>query len=400
MAFGYNIHRRKTNKKNHIVSLFRQHGILSKAQTKKLSGYSMDTVLSIFSTLLEENMIIEADGAQKTKGRKAQYYSLNDKKSVYIGITFSQLGIYSTIMSFSSRIIGSLYTSLDSITTAEEFIEELKNHINQLISGKELIHNIAGFGCSVPGDINTATGILKSYMYLPFLQDFNFFEFFSALFPETRVHLGHNITGMISYLMHDNLLLRENETVLFISARSGLANGIVHDKNIVTSRGEFSHISVSDNGPECSCGRKGCLDVYFSFEKFMNILYKTSSRKTTPHTNSEIEDLEKLSYAYKTGDQNICDELDKALAYFAHALLDMVNVIAPDLVILSGELLKVYGDPVPKICSVIECCFADTGVISNFKKTHIEFIDIGTEIASRGICYTMLHKDWDFYEEN
>jgi hypothetical protein len=57
MAFGYNIDVRKTNKKNHIIDLFRHNGPLSKVQAKQMSGYSMDTILNVFDSLLEEKSL-------------------------------------------------------------------------------------------------------------------------------------------------------------------------------------------------------------------------------------------------------------------------------------------------------------------------------------------------------
>ena len=105
MAFGEKIDQRKRSKRNHIIDIFRKHEVLSKVQARELSGYSMDTIISVFNSIIDENIISPVEGKQKQKGRKASFYSLNDTKKLYIGLTFNQSGFYSSLVSFSNKVL-------------------------------------------------------------------------------------------------------------------------------------------------------------------------------------------------------------------------------------------------------------------------------------------------------
>ncbi|MDP3176308.1 MAG: hypothetical protein Q8M76_00305, partial [Spirochaetaceae bacterium] len=60
MAFGLLIDRRKLNKRNHVVDVFRSQGSLSKVRAREACGYSMDTLINVFDGLQEDGYILPA----------------------------------------------------------------------------------------------------------------------------------------------------------------------------------------------------------------------------------------------------------------------------------------------------------------------------------------------------
>ncbi len=401
MAFGYNIDQRKINKRNHIIDLFRQNGSLSKVRAKDLSGYSMDTIISVFNSLIDEEILLPAEGEQKAKGRKAAFFTLNSTKRLYLGITFNQSGIYSSVMSFSHEIIDNSSTPLTLGIKKEEFLEKFSGHINSVFDkNPDLAGSISAIGCSIPGDIDLTTGILHTYVFMPFLKELNFREILNSLHAEIPATIDHNIRSMSSYLLNNMKVIDSYDRVLFISARSGTANSIIYRGEIVTEHGEMGHIRVSDENVQCPCGRSGCLDCYFSYHGFMDMLTEINGKNLhKDRKNSDYPGLNLLGEYFARGDKKTVEFLNRRISYFARALLDTINVTAPELVLLSGELLKVFGDPVSIVRKSIEDYFPSTGIITHFDKTEIQFIDIGTEIASLGVCYDMIRNDFSYYQE-
>ncbi len=397
MAHGTKIDRRKINKRNHIIDLFRQNGPLSKAQARELSRYSMDTIISIFDSLIEDRLIVAAAGEQKKKGRKAQFYDLNHKRRLYLGTTFNASGIFSSVVSFSRREVERFTTRLPSPVGRDELVELFTSHIESIVSSYSGPDGgITAVGCSVPGDIDHETGILKSYTFIPSLTDLNFIDLISKTAPETRVVTDHNVRSMIEYILNNGAVTEERETVLFVSARSGAASGLIHKGQVVTDRGELGHIKVTDEKARCICGRSGCLDCYFSLNSFLEI----SSQD--PVENGGVPDaalLDRLAREYRNGDGEIRRELDRRLHLFTIALLNVINVTVPDLVILTGGLFKIYGDPVKRIREITAEHFEDGGYINHFVNADFEYLDIGPEIAAIGICHRLIGEEWRFHEE-
>jgi predicted NBD/HSP70 family sugar kinase len=279
----------------------------------------------------------------------------------------------------------------------DEFIDLFTSHIGSIVSKySDSGGEIAAVGCSVPGDIDHNSGILKSYTFIPSLVDVNFIDLISKTSPGKRAVIDHNVRSMIEYTLNNGAVAEKHKTILFISARSGAASGLIHNGRVVTDRGEFGHIKVTDEGAGCICGRSGCLDGYFSLKSFLDILPESG------HDDKGVPDaagLNRIADEYRSGNGKIAGELDRRLRLFTIALLNVINVTVPDLVILTGELFKVYGDPVKRIKEITFEHFEDGGYINHFRDADFKYLDIGPEIASIGICYGMIGDDWRFYGE-
>ena len=400
MAFGKKINQRKLNKKNHIIDLFRKNEMLSKVQAKELSGYSMDTIISVFKIIVDENIIFPVEGKQKLKGRKATFYSLDNNTSLYLGLTFNQAGLYSSIVSFSNKVIKNYNMAFKPGITKEVFLQNLKDHINEILEENSSIKkNIKTIAVAIPGDIDLQTGILNSYVFMPFISKLNFKRIINDIVPDLEVHIYHNIHSMTSYLLHHSEMIEKMERVLFVSARSGAANGMIFKNQIVTGHGELGHVKVVDDNITCVCGRKGCLDNYFSQKEFIKLLSKYSGKDYLDPSN-DLNDsttaLNKLTELYNNGNGEIKEEFNRRLLMFTSALLDLINLTVPDMVVLSGELLSIYGDPIKQINKIIDENFKSTGFIPHLAKTKIIYENYGTEIASLGACYDVIRKEWGY----
>jgi predicted NBD/HSP70 family sugar kinase len=394
MAFGTRIDLRKKNKRNHVIDLFRRNDRLSKIQARTISGYSMNTILTIFDGLIADNLIVESGGEQKPMGRKATFFTLNEKKCVYIGLTFNQSGIYSSLMSFSFRTLHTHFTPLALSASRNEFIEHLKLHVDSLFEKEPSLRSACiAAGIAVPGDIDSESGILRSYTLMPKLNGLNFRELLGSMFPKRKIYVDHNIRGMVSYFLLDRNLIEQNQTILYISARSATASGIIHRGTVVTAHGEFGHVHVADDARACICGRTGCLDGYFSFNSFMELLQSEAERLNVEKGAVSLEVLER---AYAEGNVRIRAEMDARLARFTSALLDMINITVPNVVILSGELLKIYGDPIAAIRRVVQEHYRDSGYVPHYSRAKLVFKDLETDIAALGICHQMIEEDWGY----
>lgn len=393
MAYGANIDQRKTNKRNHIIDLFRTHGYLSKVKAKKLSGYSMDTVLSIFNSLLDEELIFETEGEQKQKGRRATFYQLKSKAHTYLGITFNQSGFYSSLISFSDEIIDTEITEIDITSSKDIFLKEFEKHIISFRErNKQYFSSLRSIGIAVPGAIDTNSGTLINYTLMPELNNFNIRDYISNFFPGKEVFIEHNIKSMTSYFFSHSDIISNYNKILYISVRSGIASGVISNGQIVTDHGELGHIKVGETSERCICGRKGCLDMFFS--------YKSVADAVKPHINcSKLRPLaQDIIDAYKSGNPEVVKIIRDRFRYFAEAVYDAVNVIAPDLIIVSGKILGCFEDPVKELITLSTDICEDTGYVRNFSNSIMKYMDLGAEIAAQGSCYYLIRKDWGYEE--
>ncbi len=393
MAFGINIDQRKTNKKNHIIDLFRLHGSLSKVQAKDLSGYSMDTILSVFNHLIEENLIYETEGEQKQKGRRATFFQLKSYAHVYLGITFNQSGIYTSLISFSNEVIDTKITETDIFTSKDEFIAEFTKHLNEFIkTNSDYFKNLRSIGCGIPGILQAENNRYLNYTLMPYLNNFDIKEFISSFFPNKEIFIEHNIKSMTSYFFSHSDIITRFKKILYISVRSGVASGFIYNGEIITDHGEIGHMKVSESKERCICGKTGCLDLFFSYMSISNAVKPYMKLKKIRPVSKDIQQ------EYKTGNSKIIEIIDERYCYFAEAVHDAANLLCPDLIIISGAILGCFDDPVKKLTDHINSVYQDTGYVRNFQNAEIKFMDLGAEIAAEGCCYYLIRKDWGYEE--
>ncbi|MBN1881706.1 MAG: ROK family protein [Deltaproteobacteria bacterium] len=403
MAHGYNIDKRKRNKRNHIIDLFRKHQILSKARAREESGYSMDTIISVFNGLVDDGLIVPTRGEQKQKGRRATFYRLEDGGHTYLGVTFNRSGIYSVLVGLSGTPLFDHTSRIDSGSTNDAFAQLFRDHLDRVThDARDRSLTIRAAGAAVPGDLDETTGVLRSYTFMPRLSNLDIFRIIEASLPGVDTVVEQNVTGTGGYLLHDEELIGRYRRILFVSVHSGAASGLLYDGNIVTGHGEFGHIRVSDEEKRCVCGRRGCLDLYFSHQGFLQ-LYREAMGRAGEEGVSDIEPddlIETLRDAFAEGGKDLARALRRRLGYFVSALLDVVNVTAPDAVVLTGSLFRAYPDPYGELLSVIGERFEDTGFITHFANTDLIYRDMGPEIAAMGGAYRLVDRDWGYIRED
>ncbi len=133
---------------------------------------------------------------------------------------------------------------------------------------------------------------------------------------------------------------------ILLTLGTGIGGGFYYNGRILDIPMEVGHMTVNYQGKLCSCGNLGCLEVYASgraikeslIEKIENgessqasSLYKGSIYKITP------EDVYNLALEGDNLARQILKEAGKCLGA---AMASLINIFAPEKIILTGGLSK------------------------------------------------------------
>ena len=395
---------RKRNKRNHIIDLFRKHERLSKAEVKSLSGYAMSTVIDAVDHLNNQGMLRPL-GTEKTDrpGRPSLYYTLEDTHLIYAGVTFTPSGIHSVLMSFSGKVLARRDEVLEKPLNRNRFIKRFSRHIKALLAdNQEIAQNLESTGFALPGDVDTESGILKSYALMPGLSGLDFSRIARKIVNGTDIVFEHNVTGFLSWFIRDRERIRAYPRIYLVSLRGGPSLGEIYKGEIIMGRGELGHVQVAEHGPDCTCGRSGCLDTYLSHGALSDALIRICTREKIPldsDTHKGFLPIDRIIQLYRSPSERIRGEIRSRFALLGKALLDLINLGSPDLVILSGGLFNCFDDPVETIRSLISSQYKDNGYIRNYRRTEMIFENHSTAIAAEGIAYRIMQKDFAYDAE-
>jgi glucokinase len=93
------------------------------------------------------------------------------------------------------------------------------------------------------------------------------------------------------------------------------------------------------NGPVCSCGNIGCLEIYGNF---MNLIseYRLKKKKTLDDLGSisnreAIKELEMIWYEANNGDEDALEVIEKLSNILGIGAVSLTNIFSPEFIIVS-----------------------------------------------------------------
>lgn len=108
---------RKYYKRNKILNIIRSNENISRYDVKKMTMYSMSTVLDIIDDLIASGMVYEADCEEPRVGRKPVWLRLNPEGGYFIGAEFNAFHLHCAMLDFTGEII---YQSEEDSLTREK----------------------------------------------------------------------------------------------------------------------------------------------------------------------------------------------------------------------------------------------------------------------------------------
>ncbi|MCY3760432.1 MAG: ROK family protein [Gemmatimonadetes bacterium] len=130
---------------------------------------------------------------------------------------------------------------------------------------------------------------------------------------------------------------RGAETVFGIIMGTGVGGGVVVDGRVLYGcqgiAGEWGHNLLDPAGPDCYCGRRGCVETFLSGPHLERFYAQGAGRR---RSLAEIVDLHRLG-----SDPHATATVERLLDYFGRALAVVVNLLDPHVVVLGGGVSNV-----------------------------------------------------------
>jgi len=147
---------------------------------------------------------------------------------------------------------------------------------------------------------------------------------------------------------------RKARCALGVFPGTGIGGACVYEGHLirgkVNSCFEIGHIQVQPEGRLCGCGRRGCLETVASRLAIAAEAAKAAFRGEAPHLLEEAgTDLSKiksnaLARSIQAGDTAIENIVRTAARRLGVAVAGVVNLLAPDVVVLGGGLVEAMPD--------------------------------------------------------
>ncbi|XP_007567724.1 bifunctional UDP-N-acetylglucosamine 2-epimerase/N-acetylmannosamine kinase isoform X3 [Poecilia formosa] len=139
---------------------------------------------------------------------------------------------------------------------------------------------------------------------------------------------------------------------------TGIGGGIIHNSELVHGStfcaAELGHIKVSLDGPECSCGSQGCIEAFASGMALQREAKRLHDEELLKMDGMDVKLAEPITAAHlisaaRKGNSKANAVLHKASLALGVGIVNILHIVNPSLVILSGVLASYYQAPVQQV---------------------------------------------------
>jgi len=335
-----------------ILKTIRDEGSISRADIARATGLTAPTVTKIVSELLQAGLVEETGQGKSEGGRPPILLSLNPTSYYIIGVDLARTGIHGIVTDLNAQIIRRVNADSSLSHPIDITLETLLDVLSQLITDSPVDRKrILGIGIGAPGPLSSSQGLIISPPN---------FSGWSNI-PLRRI--VEKEFGIPTYLDNDAnaCTLAEKwfgdgqpyDRFVYIAAGTGTGAGMIINGELDSGAndiaGELGHTTVDINGPRCSCGNYGCLELYTSGTAVVERARRALSYGQQSHIRDLVEDdldaitLSTVIEAGLAGDQLAEQVLRETGRYLGVGAVNAINLFDPEVVFIGREL-SLAGD--------------------------------------------------------
>ena len=307
------------------------HAPISRAQVASMTGLNKATVSNLVNELLEQQLVLEIGPGQSSGGRKPLMLLFNRHAGYTIGIELG-IGSFTAILcDLSGQIVLEEANIPIRSNESEHVIDSLCDTITALRSqAPDAPYGTIGIGIGAPGMVDEEGNVL----FAPNLgwRNVALKRAIEERFPGAIVTVDNEArAGAIGEWEYG--AGEKAQHLVYISAGAGIGTGTIIGgelfKGAYGYSGEMGHMTIEANGRKCSCGNRGCWELYAS-EKAIAEAGK----------NVSYHSLEEIMQAAEQDEPIALHTLHQIGEYLGVGIANIINTFNPELVIIGNKLTQ------------------------------------------------------------
>jgi predicted NBD/HSP70 family sugar kinase len=313
-----------------VLNLIRTRQPISRADLARVSGMQRSTISLIVEELVDEFWVLEGPTGRLPRGRRPTFLRLNDDR-VIIGVDIRPIQTTVALADVNGKFTSQevMLTPADPKVAVQSIIQRIQTIIRSCRNKK-----IEGIGISLPGRFNQTSDLLVFAPNLKWRDVDLRNPIVKATGLEVELENAANAC-VLATVWFDRMEACRNLVVVTVS--EGIGAGVLINGQLARGlngmAGEFGHVPLDPEGPECSCGSRGCWEVFGSNRAAVRYYLESGA-----HAGGlRFQDL--LSLADQ-GDTLAAKALETMAHYLGRGMRMIVAGLAPERIIVIGDLTR------------------------------------------------------------
>ena len=335
-----------------ILNAVREKQPISRTRISEITGLNKRTVSNIVSSLLDEDLVKEEIVKNQVVGRNPLDLSIKREKNFVGAIYIDSVHTTLAIVDIDGTLINKVMI--------ETRPRDPKAFISFCLDSLKKMHlkfhsrSLRGIGISVAGIVDSVHSRVVYSSNLGW-QDLDVGLIAQENSPEIELITVENdakASALAELVLGKHGITYSN--FIFLSIGTGIGAGIVVDNHILSgsshAAGEYGHMTLIEGGEPCSCGNRGCWEMYASDRATINYYL---GRNGVKENHSEKIGAEELVALALQGNANAIEALRKSAEYIGLGIANIIRTIDPQNIIIGGSVVKVWKTIYPVIMDTV-----------------------------------------------
>ncbi len=363
--------RLRAENRSTILRTLRDKGPIARIQLSELTGLSPAAITGITRELLEQGLLVESESADKqSRGRPRVMIDIqaDAARAVVAVVSAGRLELCLYNLKGHQILADSLSLPLLSFD-AQSFENRLIAEISAFMKRHRVTkRSLLGIGLALQGMVDRDSGRLFWSPVLGFKDH--------ALQPALSRHFKCDVelindANAIAIALRGQSKYRNIDNFASIMLGVGVGMGVFINGRLYQGRAgsaaEFGHLLHDKSGPECRCGKHGCIEAYISDYA----LLRDCGHLILDKDLDEASQLQYLRTQALSGNKEIQQWYSRAGHVLGTGVSHVINLLAPEQIVLSST---------------------GVGGFSLMEKTLQESIDSGITSAGRSLSQLTIER--------
>jgi glucokinase len=276
-------------------------------------------------------------------------------KDVLVGVDLGGTSLLAVVTSIKGKILGEKKCKTQAEEGASAVLERIAETVEDAVADAGArLKNVRAIGIGVPGPLNPKKGVIyhapnlgPTWNNIPVARHMR-----ERLGCPTYIDNDVNVGAVGEHALGAGQGYK-NMVAIFVG--TGIGGGIILKGKLYRgtryTAGEVGHTILLADGPQCSCGRRGCAEAVASrtaIEREIQAGIAAGRQSVVPEIlrqmGREAMSSSVLEAALERDDGLVQEVMAKAEYYMGLLVANVVNVLDPEAVVLGGGVVERLGD--------------------------------------------------------
>lgn len=332
-----------------VLNIIRERQPVSRVSIADTTGLEEGTVSRIIQRFLRQGLVYESGVGASTPvgGRKPRFLHINPTKRCAIGVDIGALETLLALSDFNGHL--QQLKRIPNTKNPQQFLVAVAEEIQSLIRVAKPYHEFGGVGVSLIGLLDIEEGVILQGENLGWGENIEVGKILkSRIGKEVQIYFENGARlSALGEIWFGSTHLSGFRDIVFVDVSEGVGTGVIINGQLYrgsrNGAGEFGHISIDPQGPRCSCGNRGCLEVFTSdlatVERFLK---KTRIGGKSARSADSLIDMGRIVEMARNGHPQALETIKETAGYLGLGLAPIIYGLNPEAIVIGGKIAEAW----------------------------------------------------------